>query len=198
MAVFQLSAAREVRLPVPRRYCTSEDFSWCISDYTGHSLLSYIEWSRLRHASPVSCASTYPCRAKIQSEIPHRALSSCLHPFWQNLHFSLAICGFSLYVSLSGLFALDSCLTDCYSHRLEVQLRVVHSDAFALHRRNRISAPASLVFTEQVLNNRQSAKNKFQGEKVQLAARSSYLKSQSLQVDCDPFVSQYKICCCLH
>lgn len=78
----------------PRRYCTSEDLSWCISDYTGHSLLSYIEWSRLLHASPVSCASTYPCRAKIQSEIPHRALSSCLHPFWRNLHFSLAICGF--------------------------------------------------------------------------------------------------------
>lgn len=94
LPVFQLSATREVRLAAPRRYCTSEDLSWCISDYTGHSLLSYIEWSRLLHASPVSCASTYPCRAKIQSEIPHRALSSCLHPFWQNLHFSLAICGF--------------------------------------------------------------------------------------------------------
>lgn len=82
-----------VRLTLPRQYCTLEDLCWCISDYMGHSLLSYIEWSRLLHASPVSCASTYPCRAKIQSEIPHRALSSCLHPFWQNLHFSLAICG---------------------------------------------------------------------------------------------------------
>lgn len=29
---------------------------------------------------------------------------------------------FMLYVSLSGLCALDSHLTDCYSHRLEVQL----------------------------------------------------------------------------
>lgn len=29
---------------------------------------------------------------------------------------------FMLYVSLSGLFALDSRLTDCYSHRLEVHL----------------------------------------------------------------------------
>lgn len=94
LPVFRLSTTREVKLAAPRRYCTLEDWSWCISDYTGHSLLSYVEWSRLLHASPVSCASAYPCRAKIQSEIPHRALSSCLHPFWQNLHFSLAICGF--------------------------------------------------------------------------------------------------------
>lgn len=89
--VFQPSATREVKLSLPRQYYTLEDLCWCISDYMGHSLLSYIEWSWLLHASPVSCASTYPCRAKIQSEIPHRALSSCLHRFWQNLHFSLAI-----------------------------------------------------------------------------------------------------------
>lgn len=70
-----------------RRCCTSEDSRWCISDCMVHSWLSCIEWSRLLRASPVSCASTHPCRANIQSEIPHGALSSCLHPFWQNLHF---------------------------------------------------------------------------------------------------------------
>lgn len=36
---------------------------------------------------------------------------------------------FMLYVSISGLFAPDSLLTDCYSHRLEVQLWVVHGNA---------------------------------------------------------------------
>lgn len=90
--LFCFSATREVKLTSPGQYCTLEDLCWCISACMGHSLVSYIEWNRLLHATPVSCASTYPCRAKIQSEIPHRALSSCLHPFWQNLHFSLAIC----------------------------------------------------------------------------------------------------------
>lgn len=84
---FQLSTTIKVKLTLPRQYCTLEDLCWCISDYMGHFLFSYTEQNRLFGASPVSCASTYPCRAKIQSEIPHGALSSCLHPFWQNLHF---------------------------------------------------------------------------------------------------------------
>lgn len=36
---------------------------------------------------------------------------------------------FMLYVSLSGPFAPDSLLIDCYAHRLEVQLWVVQSNA---------------------------------------------------------------------
>lgn len=72
-------------------------------------------------------------------------------PFGRIFTFLWLSAVFSLYVSLSGLFALDSCLTDCYPHRLEVQPRVVCRDAFALHRRIRILAPASSVFTEQVL-----------------------------------------------
>lgn len=74
-----------------------------------------------------------------------------------------------------------------------MQLRVVHRDAFALHHRNRISAPASLVFTEQVLDDRQSAKNQLADvEKVKLVVHSFYRESQKLQVACDQFVSQKK------
>lgn len=46
---------------------------------------------------------------------------------------------FMLYVSLSGLFALDSRLTDCYSHRLEGATVSGARRCFALNHQIKIS-----------------------------------------------------------